>query len=1505
MGKSIFFTKKLKTLIFFYIFLFLLSINSILCGTCKNVYDLLNKTCYNDVITFNHSKYRAGHACTNNQGNMIVEFSTDPEKSNIRLFYGLNNRGRYYFPGEPVFKEVNIANCPDCEDNGCRGRFESRNLLVHLSNDASREKQYMFSMSIYYSVAELIDIDDRDNFKFYTWNMTKFLNISRPIFSYEFSLFEIEQNRIYITAFIESAGYKNVSNEDKEYSNTTSLIKFQFDNFGEENYRQILKTITLENTYDGRVVSAFRLDDSKLICVTIVCSDQKYKAKFYDDDLNYKGECSIYDNVQNLWEGYGIFFKGISVKGDYAALALYHDGHDLKSLVFKFVKFIFQNNNYDFEYKHERYYSVENKEFYQGVQTNGLYKLNDNRLVLFAAENSGSGDNLIEAKTMHMFLFDLYENYEKLKVREYKFDYPERRFAKEVDASMYNGYIVFTATISDKAQSDMFAIMMIFGFANGTDHEIDISPYLMDTGYYNSTNNLYDYLMSTMTIDNNIFDYERIEKIRLIKICDELKLYKGEYGVSQEESVLPLNELFDANHTLLQNKAITKEENKLYSLEYQFMVKEPTYANLYSSAIGVWNKPEDANGGESEYERNILNGRVNILKFKLCHKYCIHCIEFGPSDNDQRCVDCKVENTYDYLMYVNRFNGSCVPKGFMYDVENKLLQLCSSEKHKYYFNLTRDKEKYCFKFEYDCPDVYHFFNETTNECIDYSPPTTLPIPTTIIIPPTTIINPPTTIIIPPTTIINPPTTIINPPTTIIIPPSTIIIPPTTIIIPPTTIIIPPTTIPIKTPTTIPIPPTTIPNIISTVPIITPSTMPKIPTTIIQEECKYGKKINYTDSYSNLKNEDIYEIVKEDIIKSYCLDGSNVKIAASKGHNLEISNTLQEIKSRAMGEPSMDITECENILRDVYDIDIDKPLIVLKNIKNDNSGDENIFQYQLFHPDTREKLNTSYCENTTVDVYVSYELSEKQESIYNNLKEQGYDPFDLNDRFYREICTPYTSENGTDVLLDDREEFVYSSLVNATLCPIGCDYQEFYANKKYIKCECGANNSDIVLLDLEHLSGSNVYKSFLSTMKSTNYKVMICYNLVFNFKIFCHNYGSIITLILFCVYVIYIAYYCFKEISPVKVHISKLLFEEQNKENVKRASFVRRPEKRKSTKKKLKEKAEHKGKNPPKKGKVRKSKNEINHLATEDIDFIEDAPKRASKERTKSKRKKTNKSLKKPSAENLVINEIQSEATGIGKTKKIDVVKEKKSKDEKKDKEEKKYKNLDNFELNNLEFVEACEYDKRSFCTTYCSVLMREHLVLLTFFSCKDYNLFYVKFEKFLVLFCTDMTMNGLFFIHESMHKKYTNGEDFTFVQKLPQLLFTLIVAHILEVILCFLSFTDTHVYEIKNLPNDKNKGEKILNILDCIKRKLVGFFTFTFLLFLFYWYFISAFCAVYQNTQKIFLRDSMISFLTSLIDPFIIYGFTNILRFISLCLCCRKNCFGGCLYKISDLIPIF
>ena len=116
--------------------------------------------------------------------------------------------------------------------------------------------------------------------------------------------------------------------------------------------------------------------------------------------------------------------------------------------------------------------------------------------------------------------------------------------------------------------------------------------------------------------------------------------------------------------------------------------------------------------------------------------------------------------------------------------------------------------------------------------------------------------------------------------------------------------------------------------------------------------------------------------------------------------------------------------------------------------------------------------------------------------------------------------------------------------------------------------------------------------------------------------------------------------------------------------------------------------------------------------------------------------------------------------------------------------------------------------------------------------------------------------------------------------------------------------TDVHYYEIKAFINKKDI-KNITKIFDYIERKLVGFFIFTFLLILFYWYLISAFCAVYVNTQKIFLSDFGKSFLISLIEPLIIYGVTTILRCISLSKCCKKNSCCGIIYKLSNIIPFF
>ena len=445
--------------------------------------------------------------------------------------------------------------------------------------------------------------------------------------------------------------------------------------------------------------------------------------------------------------------------------------------------------------------------------------------------------------------------------------------------------------------------------------------------------------------------------------------------------------------------------------------------------------------------------------------------------------------------------------------------------------------------------------------------------------------------------------------------------------------------------------------------------------------------------------------------------------------------------------------------------------------------------------------------------------------------------------------------------------------------------------------------------------------------------MRCYNLVFNFEIFCHNAGSILNLILLVIYIIFIFLYILKDIAPLKIYISKLLFKnnslESNINQIIQNDKTNKIDKNKTKSKNnlLNDKSKNKKINikyPPKKKSIKLEKDISNkNKSNEKLVLINSFSKRKNEKNLtnnlmtkniRKKDKKMTKDVKKLNNNNLEIfqiknknkrnnsiikNEIQSANKLSLKTSNTYL----KIKDKILENKSLNLEDYDNFELNNLDYIPACEIDKRSFCRTYWSVLLREHIALITFFAWNDYNLFYVKFDRFIIQFSTNMAMNGLFFSDESMHNLYANNGDDDFVQQIPQMLYSLIIGHILEVILCYLSLTDTSIYNIKELSKNKENGLKIIQEIKCMKIKLIIFFVFTFILFLFYWYFISAFCAVYPNTQTIFIRDSFTSFITSMIDPFLIYLLTNILRAISLSKCCKKK--AGIIYNISQFLPIF
>ena len=162
---------------------------------------------------------------------------------------------------------------------------------------------------------------------------------------------------------------------------------------------------------------------------------------------------------------------------------------------------------------------------------------------------------------------------------------------------------------------------------------------------------------------------------------------------------------------------------------------------------------------------------------------------------------------------------------------------------------------------------------------------------------------------------------------------------------------------------------------------------------------------------------------------------------------------------------------------------------------------------------------------------------------------------------------------------------------------------------------------------------------------------------------------------------------------------------------------------------------------------------------------------------------------------------------------------------------------------------------------------------------------------------TEMAMNVFFFSDETMNKLYLSYGKYDFVQQIPQILYSKVLSNLIEVFLCYLSLTDNPYYKIKSLTK-KDKIE-IFDVIRCTKKKIIIFFIFTFLVFLFYLYLVTAFCAVYENTQIIFIKDFLSSYVLGIVQPLIIYSFPSLLRTISLIGKCKF------IYKLSDSVPIF
>ena len=770
-------------------------------------------------------------------------------------------------------------------------------------------------------------------------------------------------------------------------------------------------------------------------------------------------------------------------------------------------------------------------------------------------------------------------------------------------------------------------------------------------------------------------------------------------------------------------------------------------------------------------------------------------------------------------------------------------------------------------------------------------------------------------------------------------------------------------------------------------------------------------INESCVFDNKTSDEIIDILKKETLDTYPQDGINIIIPSPNNYSFQLTSSLNELSSLHFLNNNnlmsiIDLNDCETLLKQKYDIPENYSLIILKYEKLTGNASEKSIQYEIYSPINYTLLNLSICQNEDIDINIAIpvKVEEEIEDLYYDLKDQGYDLLDRYNKFYIDICTPFTAENGADVLLIDRLYYFFTKVDYLTVCPSNCQYSSFSMENKYLSCKCGVDNDNIDVVNSNKNFGELSYNLSDYELKYTSYKTMKCYKLVFSFKHFIKNGGSIILYILILAYIAFIIYYLIKGISPLKTALSKILFDNKdidnkfnpffevnsintkNTKNTKITKSTKNIKKAKSTKSEKSEKNAKsvksskptknklrllntrsvKGDNPPRRSlkntlKIKAGNKDrlidnkiqafnlrnINNINTEN-EFLDLQTKEDLKKEDKGEFKLNNKTTQnikndynqnnqktiqinagatksfylnfgnrfKPKKEN---SEIGDERTKNNKSK---FRRKLNSSDEDKSKKV-KFKNalesnsslvevplpkkedpvLDDYELNHLGYLAAIKLDKRNCGQIYCSLLNRDQIIRSTCFACNDYNLFYVKILKLIFVIANLMAMNAFLFADKSFHKLFMSGVHYYFSYQILQIILSVIITYFVETFLCYITYTDRYIYEIKIFYKNEKNNDRIFKILRYIRIKLITFFIISFIILLFYWYFVSAFCAVYPNTQKIYLLDCTISFLIFCAIPFVVYAIITILRIIAIQDRDKKRC--KCLYKISRAIPIF
>ena len=569
---------------------------------------------------------------------------------------------------------------------------------------------------------------------------------------------------------------------------------------------------------------------------------------------------------------------------------------------------------------------------------------------------------------------------------------------------------------------------------------------------------------------------------------------------------------------------------------------------------------------------------------------------------------------------------------------------------------------------------------------------------------------------------------------------------------------------------------------------------------------------------NIKLDNKTQLI-QDIINNKVKDLNLTNLNNSKDNTLVLFTST---KNQNESNITLNLGQCEYLLKDNYSISNQDSLYILQIISEDEGMKIPKIEYEVYYPlfnnNSLTKLNLTVCQDTKVEISIPVKIKDK------------IDKYNASSDYYNDICYKVTSEYDTDISLKDRrDEFVSN---NMTLCEENCELIDYNYEKEKAICSCDIKLS--ISENLYEINKKEFYKYFNKIKNNANFNLFKCSKVVFKKNNYCFFIISFILLLYFITLLIF----WLKSFIKLKENINKMF------------SILRGFNENIDNEKKI-EKSEQKRK-------IRNMSKDNNNKKEEiNGDYIVTGFKNNNKNEMKIIEDKNINSIEVINRRELGLNYINDIYTKELMEQKI-------------------------FELNFLDYEEAILLDQRNYFQYYISLIKNNHPIMFSFSPYNDYNPRIIKMFLFFFSFSLYLYFNALFFNDETLHQIYEDKGNYNFSYQIPQIIYSTLISIVIYILIKILASSQDKIVDLKKEDKKNLDDNYIQKLIRFLKIKFIAFFIITFIILFLFWFYITCFCGIYVNTQTHLIINSFISLIIALLLPFILYLIPGIFRIYAL-----------------------